>query len=339
MLGAFFLLGALIYFSSQNRSSIQRSLREKRAENEANWKELNISSCVTLRDSVCVPRLGFGTAALGGNKVKLIKSAIKAGYRLFDSASDTGPWYKSEEAIGKAFRETMFEMKSEEEREEMKRKLMVSSKLHPFDFNTIRLDASLYQTYTNLQKPYVDIYFLHYPNCGPKGSESLCPKRDGSEGDFLTVWPLLEQRLLKGSIGVLGVANFRLDQLKILMDSARFKPSIVQSWFDPYHQDWDLVNFCKEHHIVFQSYSSLGTQWKHRAETDFKNPILKDPVLLDLASKYHKSVPQIILRWLLQEDIFIIPRSNSEEHILENIEIFDFSISDADMDRIRSLKR
>lgn len=284
-----------------------------------------------------MPRIGFGTAALGEGKLNLIKAAINAGYRLFDSASDTGPWYHSEAAIGTAFREAMMNEPDPELRKKLREELMVTSKLHPQDFSLTRADESFRRTLDNIQEKFVDIYLLHYPSCGPKGYEALCPARDGSEGDWSTIWKPLEMRMVKGEIGLLGVANFNLAELQSLVSKARVKPHLVQSWFDPYHQDWELVNFCREHGIVFQAYSSLGTQWAHRAETDHKNPILTDDVLMSIAAKHGKSVPQIIIRWLLQEDMLVIPRSASVKHITENIEVFDFELSEDELKQIRSL--
>jgi len=274
---------------------------------------------------------------LGDDKLSLIKTAIKAGYRLFDSASDTGPWYKSESAIGVAFREALLNEPDPERRMALRKELLVTSKLHPQDFTPARADDSFKRTLANVGEEYVDIYLLHYPSCGPKDYKALCPDRDGSEGDWRTIWRPLEIRMLKGEIGLLGVANFNLQELQQLVGTTRVKPHLVQAWFDPYHQDWELVNYCRGLDIAFQAYSSLGTQWNHRAETDHKNPILTDEVLVQIAAKHRKSVPQIIIRWLLQEDILVIPRSSSEQHIVENINVFDFRLTPEETKQIRGL--
>jgi diketogulonate reductase-like aldo/keto reductase len=286
---------------------------------------------------VVVPRIGFGTAALSGDKSQLLKWAFDAGYRLFDSASDTGPWYKSETHIGWLMRKEILAADGLEAKAALRKSLMVTSKLHPNDFNAARTKSSLHQTFTNVQKEYVDLYLLHYPSCGKKGETWLCKDRDGSEGTWRDVWPILESEHHRGSLGAIGVANFGLSELQELVRSAVVKPHVVQSWFDPYHQNWELVKYCREMGIVFQAYSSLGTQWTHRQETGKKNPILGDETLVEIAKAHSKSVPQIVLRWLLQEDILVIPRSNSQEHIVENMNVFDFTLSTPEIAQIRAL--
>lgn len=322
-----------------------------------------MESCVPIRQALCrtsmpiitpssssfdywltlksiVPRVGFGTAALGQNRKELIGSAIRAGYRLFDTASDTGPWYRSEGSVGQSFKEAISRFEGDEAKKlDLKKKLLVETKMHPQDFSKKKAEESVLNSFRNAQRDHLDVYLLHYPDCGPADYKGLCPNRDGSEGDYHVAWAVLEDHFVKGEIGALGVANFDIRQLRDLIAKARHKPDIVQSWFDPYHQPWDLVRFCRENNIIFQSYSALGTQWAHRKETGYKNPILSDPVLSLIAKKYQKSIPQVVLRWLLQEDILIIPRSNSEAHIIDNAQLFDFDLSAQDIRQIRDLRR
>lgn len=228
---------------------------------------------------------------------------------------------------------------TEAQKADLKKKLMIETKMHPQDFNTKRAQQSVASSFQHAQEDYIDVYLLHYPDCGPASYTGLCPTRDGSEGDFHSAWAVLEENHAKGKIGALGVANFDLRQLRELLAKAKVKPSIVQSWFDPYHQPWDLVRFCHDNNIVFQSYSSLGTQWAHRQETNYKNPILTDSTLGAIAKSHEKSIPQVVLRWLLQEDILIIPRSNSEKHIIQNSQLFDFELSVEEIRQIRGLRR
>lgn len=270
----------------------------------------------------------------------MFAAAIKAGYRLFDTASDTGPWYKSEGEVGESFKLAVKDFDgNEDEKLEFKRKLMIETKMHPQDFHEEQAKASVANSFKHAGEEYIDIYLLHYPNCGPPDYKGICQKRSKDEGSFLTAWSVLEGHYDQGNIGAIGVANFDVRQLRELLEKAKFKPNIVQSWFDPYHQPWELVQFCRDHGIIFQAYSSLGTQWSHRAETNYRNPILSEPDLVFLAEKYSKSVPQIVLRWLLQEDILVIPRSNSIKHIAQNADLYDFKLTQNDMKKIRALKR
>lgn len=285
-----------------------------------------------------VPQVGFGTAALGAACHSSVRQALKAGFRSFDSASDTGPWYRSEKCISDTIEEYISEEKEKHGKILEKTDFKITSKLHPNDFNEVRTEASIKHSLENLKAGYIDLYLLHYPGCGPKGETWLCPNRDGSEGTWKDVWPLLERYHRQGILHAIGVANFEVRELRELMDSAEIKPHVVQSWFDPYHQNWALFNFCKEHHITFQAYSALGTQWAQRDQVHHRNPILEDAVLAELAKSKHKSIPQIVLRWLLQEGISVIPRSTIPAHIHENFDgLFDFELTSSEILQIRQL--
>lgn len=285
--------------------------------------------------------MGFGTAALGARRKELISHAVKVGYRLFDTASDTGPWYKTEATVGTVFREAVLGWEgTDAEKRELKQKLMIETKMHPQDFSAEKAEQSVIKSFDHAQEAYIDVYILHYPNCGPSDYKGLCPDRDGSEsGGYAAAWPILEQYHKEGKIGAIGVANFDQDQLQHLIQTSSVKPSILQTWFDPYHQPWKLVEYCRSQGIVFQSYSSLGTQWAHRPEYNKKNPILSDETLLRIATTHKKSVPQIVMRWLLQEDILVIPRSGSEAHIEQNFNVWDFELSAGEMTAIRGLHK
>lgn len=371
-MGIFLLFGALLYLSMQGKSQAPppyatfRSSHSHgsfltischRYDDRGPKHKLDASACVRLNRGVCctfsspscpmfrpdynsndhfciaVPLVGFGTAALGGRCEETVFAALKAGYRSFDSASDTGPWYKSEACITRMIDKYLALPQTDVRREDIK----FTSKLHPQDFN--RVEASLEHTFGNLNRTFLDLYMLHYPSCGAKGDTWLCKERQDDEGTWRDAWAVLERLYRDGKLGAIGVANFEVRELSELIAEAKVKPHVVQAWFDPFHQNWALVKFCREHGIVFQAYSSLGTQWLYRSEFNRQNPIFSDATIKAIAAAHDKTHAQIVLRWLLQEGIAVIPRSTSEEHIISNHMLFDFELSASEIKQIRQLNR
>jgi methylglyoxal/glyoxal reductase len=171
------------------------------------------------------------------------------------------------------------------------------------------------------------LYLLHYPGC----SESLC--KESPAGTWKEAWKALEKIYHDKQARAIGVSNFSLEQIKQLIKFTKVKPHVVQNWFDPLHQDWDTVNFCRSHNIAYQAYSPLGTQHQKTP-----NPVLTHPTILALAEKHGRTPAQVVLRWMVQEGIPTIPRTNSNAHLKENSEIIHFALPRSDMQKIRDIK-
>jgi diketogulonate reductase-like aldo/keto reductase len=109
----------------------------------------------------------------------------------------------------------------------------------------------------------------------------------------------------------------------------------VQGWFDPFHQPWELVEWCRSEGIVFQAYSPLGTQWTHKG--DGTNPVFANKLIKTIADKHGRSPAQVVLKWLLQEGIAVVSRSNQHDHVKEMTELIHFNLPLSDMERLRAL--
>lgn len=169
---------------------------------------------------------------------------------------------------------------------------------------------------------------MHYPRCYP----NLC--KQVHDIHFLQAWEEMEVLYEEGKIRAIGVSNFHVADIKQLYKESKIRPHIIQSHSDPFKQNRPIIELAQIYGITFQSYSPLGSQWVIK---QFKNPVLSDPVLIEIAYRHNKSVPQVVLRWLLQENILVIPKSRNPNHIKENIDIFNFKLRDEDIAMIRNL--
>ena len=255
-----------------------------------------------LNDGQKIPEIGFGTYKLNGRKgVQSIVSAINNGYKMLDTAYN----YENEGAVGRAISESGVNRDD----------LVVTSKLpgryYAYDDAIAALQESLYRAHLD----YFDLYLLHWPN----------PKR----GMYVEAWQALIDAQKFGLVKSIGVCNFLPEHLNKLKQETGILPTINQIELHPYFNQADMRKFDKDNGIVTMDWSPLG-----RASS-----VLTNPVLIELSKKYNKSVGQIILRWEHQLDTVPIPKSSSPIRQVENMNIFDFEISNTDMDKINSLTK
>jgi len=131
-------------------------------------------------------------------------------------------------------------------------------------------------------------------------------------------------------------SNFNLKDLQELTSIATIQPQVVQVWFDPFEQPNDILAFCKKNDIVVQAYSALGSQWLYRGQKT--NPVFRSSVIREIAEKKGKNNAQIVLRWLTQKRITVIPRSKSFEHMKQNRDIWDFELNESEMTAMNQLR-
>jgi len=255
-----------------------------------------------LNDGQEIPNFGFGTYKLNGRKgVQSIVSAINNGYKMIDTAYN----YENEGTVGRAISE------SNVSRDELTITSKLPGRYYSYDDAITALQESLYRSHLD----YFDMYLLHWPN----------PKR----GMYVEAWQALIDAQRFGLIKSIGVCNFLPEHLEKLQKETGILPTINQIELHPYFNQSEMRKFDEDNGIVTMDWSPLG-----RASS-----VLKDETLVDLAKKYHKSVGQIILRWEHQLNTIPIPKSSSPIRQCENMNIFDFMISDEDMKRIDSLTR
>ena len=257
-------------------------------------------SKVLLNDGLEVPAIGFGTYMLNGaDGVNAIKNAIDIGYRLLDTAFN----YENEGAVGKAVRQSSIP------REE----LLICSKLpgrhHAYQEAIHTIQESLYRG--GLE--YYDLYLIHWPN--PRVNL------------YVEAWQALIEAKKQGLIRSIGVCNFLPEHIDRLIKETDVKPSINQIELYPYFNQEEQRRWHTAHGIVTESWSPLGRG----------NSVLKDEKIVDIATAYRKSTSQVILRWHIQSGAIPIPKASSQKHQRDNLDIFDFQLTEEEMSVISGL--
>lgn len=260
--------------------------------------DLTIDSTVNLNNGVEIPRLGFGTWKLKGKGVlKPITWALEEGFRHIDTAK----LYGNEKYIGKALKI------SEIPREE----LFITSKVWDTDQGFEKTQKAFNKSLEKLDLEYLDLYLIHWPR----------ELRNET-------WRALEKIYKEEKVKAIGVANFWTHHLKELLEKFDIVPAVNQIELHPfvYEEDKELIEFCEKNNIQIEAYSPL----MHGKKLDY-------PLLRTIAEKYNKSTVQILIRWSLQHEYVCIPKSGNKEHIKENANVFDFALSEEDMEKIDSI--
>lgn len=262
----------------------------------------NLQDTVTLHNGVKMPGFGLGVFKVeeGQELVAAVKAAIRHGYRSIDTAAV----YQNEAGVGTAIREAIEE--SLVKREE----LFVTSKLWNADQGYDSALAAFEASMDKLGLEYLDLYLIHWP----------------VKGKYKESWRALETLYREGRVKAIGVSNFQIHHLQDVMEGAEIKPMVNQVEFHPRLTQKELLQFCREQGIQLEAWSPL-----------MQGELLNDPVLQEIGAKYGKTVAQVILRWDLQHGVITIPKSTKEARIIENASIYDFSLSEEDMNRIDGL--
>lgn len=262
----------------------------------------HLQDTVTLHNGVQMPGFGLGVFKVeeGQELVNAVKVAIRHGYRSIDTAAV----YENEAGVGTAIREALEE--SLVKREE----LFVTSKLWNADQGYESALAAFEATMEKLGLEYLDLYLIHWP----------------VKGKYKDSWRALETLYRDGRVKAIGVSNFQIHHLKDVMEGAEIKPMVNQVEFHPRLTQKDLLLYCQEQGIQMEAWSPL-----------MQGELLNEPLLQEIGAKYGKTVAQVILRWDLQHGVITIPKSTKEARIIENASIFDFSLSEEDMNRIDGL--
>lgn len=278
-----------------------------------------IAGKVKLRSGAYMPTIGFGTAGLGSRTAQAVAAALRAGYRLIDSAQ-AREWYR-EDLVGSALASSPV----------VRSQLFITTKVHPRDLGTNATRAAVLRSLSDLGTSYLDLVLLHYPSCW----EELCGEGFTPEGDWLQAWRALEQLVREGVIRDLGVSNFDMPKLHELAQAAAIKPSVVQRYADPLHQDLLMRVYANTTRVVYQAYSSLGTQWVMAGSK--VNPVLNHPLIGDIAAQVGSSPAQVVLHWALKTGQAVVPRSTSEHHIAQNLDSVHIPMTDEMIRQIDAL--
>lgn len=257
---------------------------------------------ITLNNGVKMPQFGLGTFAASPDDTKqAVAVALKNGYRHFDTAHA----YNNENAVGTAINESGIP------REE----IWVTSKLWPTEYGEGVTLAAIDKMLERMQLEYIDLIYLHQPI-----------------RDFRGAWRDLEKAYKAGKVRALGISNFDANDevYSAIVDSMEIKPAIHQIECHPYAQRKDIRAKNEKYNIITECWFPLGHGDKM---------LLSDPVIGKIAEAHNKSIVQIILRWHIQEGFSVIPGATNPDYIKENIAIFDFELSDDEMQTMRSLNK
>ena len=261
---------------------------------------MSLINVITLNDGLKIPTIGFGTYLLKGQTgVESIKNAIELGYRLVDSAFN----YENEGTVGEAIRQSSVS----------RDQIIVTSKLpgrhHQYKEALETIQESLFRTGLS----YYDIYLIHWPN--------------PLENKYVEAWQALIEAKSRGLVRSIGVCNFLPEHLEELKKETGILPSINQIELHPYFNQKVQIEWHQKQGIATEAWSPLGRG----------NSMLQDKSIAAIAKVHQKSIAQVILRWHIQHQVIPIPKAVSNKHQLENMAVFDFALTDKEMETINSL--
>ena len=258
-----------------------------------------MTKTLLLNNGIEIPRIGLGTWQMNEKEqcISVIKEAIANGYRMIDTASA----YLNESFVGKALKEQSVPRED----------LFITSKLWVQNYGYESTKAAFQKSLQRMQLDYLDMYMLHW-----------------AVEDYLGSWSAMEELYNEGKIRALGVCNFPIQELEKLLKYSTIKPVINQVETHPLYQQLEMKTYLKEQNIIHESWAPFS-----QGNTElFSHPLLKV-----LATKYNKSVQQIILRWHLDSGSIIIPKASSIQHLKDNIDIFDFSLTPEELTTLQQV--
>lgn len=267
---------------------------------------------VLLNNDIQMPLLGLGTFRLQGQEdtYSAVDAALKAGYRAFDTAAV----YRNEAHLGHALRCLL--PKHGLSREDV----FITSKLGPKDQGSKARNGCL-KSLEQLGLGYIDLYLIHWP-----GTQGLPVGDKRNPENRAQSWRVLEEFYSEGKFRAIGVSNYTVEHMQELLKSCKVPPAVLQVEFHPKLLQNDLRGLCKIRGVCFQAYSSLGT-----------GLLLSNPVVLEIAKECGRTPAQVLLRWAVQQSIAVLPKSSQPERVKENGRLFDFEISEEDMERLSAL--
>lgn len=258
---------------------------------------------IVLNNGIQMPILGFGVFQITDlvQCEQCVYDAITVGYRLIDTAAA----YMNEEAVGKAIKRVINEGIAKRE------ELFITTKLWIQDAGYESAKRAFEKSLKRLQLDYIDLYLIHQPF-----------------GDIHCSWRAMEEPYKEGRAKAIGVSNFQPDRLMDLIIHHEVIPAVNQIEIHPFYHQIESIEFMRKYNIQPEAWGPFA---------EGRNNIFQNEVLVSIAQKYNKTVAQVILRWLIQRGIVAIPKTVHKERMIENIDIFDFELSQEDMEKIALL--
>lgn len=260
---------------------------------------------VQLNNGILMPQFGLGTFLQPSDSVceQSCLTALKAGYRHIDTAHA----YNDEAGVGRAVKNSGIP------REE----IWITSKLWPTEYGEGKTLKAIDEMLERMQLDYIDLLYVHQP-----------------VGDFVGAWKDMEKAVAAGKVRALGISNFDANDevFNRIMEAATIKPAVLQMECHPYAQRLAVREKAKTHNIQVECWFPLGGAMSNGA-------LLKDPTIMEIAKAHGKTAAQVILRWHIQEGFSVIPGASNPDYIKENIDIFDFTLTDDEMAEMRGLNK
>jgi 2,5-diketo-D-gluconate reductase A len=258
----------------------------------------NAIPTITLNNGVKMPVLGFGVYQIPAEQTEqAVSDALAAGYRSLDTAAA----YRNEQAVGRAIAAGGIP----------RSELFVTTKLWIQDAGEGNARRAFEASLERLGLDYVDLYLIHQPL-----------------GDYYSSWRTMQELNREGLAKAIGVSNFYPDRLVDLISNNEITPAVNQIETHPFHQRTADQELMREHGVQIESWGPFA---------EGQNNLFSDPVLGEIGAAHGKSIAQVVLRWLIQRDVIVIPKSVRPERMRENIDVFDFELADDDMARIAAL--
>jgi diketogulonate reductase-like aldo/keto reductase len=256
---------------------------------------------VTLNNGAQIPQFGLGVFQIAGDTAakQACLDALKSGYRHIDTAHA----YQNERGVGAAVKESGIP------REE----IWITSKLWPSEYGEGKTMAGIDKMLTRLGTDYIDLLLLHQ-----------------QFGDYLGAWRDMEKAVAQGKVRSIGLSNFESERLEEVLAAAKMKPAVLQVECHPYYQQKALKARVAPYGTAIECWYPIGHGDKG---------LINEPLFTELGKKYGKSSVQIILRWHIQEGNIIFPKSTNPAHLKANFDIFDFALTEEEMNRIRALDK
>ncbi|WVZ78096.1 hypothetical protein U9M48_025860 [Paspalum notatum var. saurae] len=290
---------------------------------------------VALSSGHRMPAVGLGVWRMEKPDIRgLIHSALRIGYRHLDCAAD----YQNEAEVGDALAEAF--QTGLVKRED----LFITTKLWNSDHGHV-VEACK-DSLKKLQLDYLDLYLVHFPVATRHTGVGTTSSALGDDGvldidttiSLETTWHAMEELVSMGLVRSIGISNYDIFLTRDCLAYAKIKPAVNQIETHPYFQRDSLVKFCQKHGICVTAHTPLGGS---TANTEWFGSVscLDDPVIKSLAEKYGKTPAQLVLRWGLQRNTVVIPKTSKVERLQENFEVFNFDISGEDMEKIKAIDR
>ena len=254
---------------------------------------------IKLNNGIMMPALGFGVFQIADEEecIRSVVEAIKVGYRLIDTAAS----YGNEEAVGKAIKQSGVDRSD----------LFITTKIWIQDVGYEKTKAAFEKSLKKLGLVYLDLLLIHQPY-----------------NDIFGAWRAMEELYREGKVRAIGVSNFADYRVMDLIVHSDIKPAINQVETHPFNQQQDTAEFLKENDVQIESWGPFA---------EGRNNLFSNEMLTAIGNGYNKSVAQVVLRWLIQRGVIVIPKSVKPERIAQNFDVFDFTLSESEMESIKSL--